>query len=112
MVRRAHPTIIHMSDITLEPVRKPFSAEFTPPGSKSLTNRVLVIAALAKGESALSNCLFADDTRVMIDSLQKLGFRLDVKEQEALIVVHGQGGQIPAREAELIAGIQERRRGF
>ena len=41
-------------------------ATVTPPGSKSLTNRALVIAALADGASALSNVLLADDTRVMI----------------------------------------------
>jgi 3-phosphoshikimate 1-carboxyvinyltransferase len=93
-----------MSDITLEPVTKPFTAVFTPPGSKSLTNRALVIAALAAGESGLTNCLFADDTKVMIESLQKLGFRLDVNEEEAMIVVHGQGGKIPAAEAELYCG--------
>jgi 3-phosphoshikimate 1-carboxyvinyltransferase len=93
-----------MSDLTLEPVRKPFSAEFTPPGSKSLTNRALAIAALAKGQSTLGNCLFADDTRVMIDSLVRLGFRVDVNEPESLIVVHGNGGEIPNREAELYCG--------
>jgi 3-phosphoshikimate 1-carboxyvinyltransferase len=93
-----------MSDLTLEPVRKPFSADFTPPGSKSLTNRALIIAALANGQSALTNCLFADDTRVMIDSLQKLGFRLDINEHETLIVAHGHGGQIPNPSADLYCG--------
>jgi 3-phosphoshikimate 1-carboxyvinyltransferase len=93
-----------MSDITLQPVTRPFSASFTPPGSKSLTNRALVLAALADGTSELGNCLLADDTLVMIDSLRKLGFTLDVDQPAGAIRVHGQGGKIPASEAELFCG--------
>jgi 3-phosphoshikimate 1-carboxyvinyltransferase len=93
-----------MSDVTLEPVRKAFSAEFTPPGSKSLTNRALVIAALAGGESRLSNCLFADDTQVMIESLRRLGFKMEVDENSAQILMRGEGGKIPNPEAELYCG--------
>ena len=93
-----------MSDVTLQPVSRPFSATFTPPGSKSLTNRALVLAALADGTSELTNCLFADDTLVMIDSLQRLGFTLDVDRAANTIRVHGQGGKIPASEAELFCG--------
>ncbi|MCH7808974.1 MAG: 3-phosphoshikimate 1-carboxyvinyltransferase, partial [Chloroflexi bacterium] len=55
-----------MDRITLTPFETPFQANITPPGSKSLTNRALVIAALADGESTLSNVLFAEDTEVMI----------------------------------------------
>jgi len=93
-----------MSDITLQPVHKPFSAEFTPPGSTSLTNRALVIAALANGESKLSNCLFADDTQVMIESLKRLGFKLQVDEAATQILVHGQSGKIPNPAADLYCG--------
>src|SRR5258706_6659069 len=93
-----------MSDVTLQPVHKPFSAEFTPPGSKSLTNRALVIAALAGGKSKLSNCLFADDTQVMIESLKRLGLKLEVNEGAAQILVHGEGGKIPNPSADLYCG--------
>jgi len=93
-----------MSDVTLQPVHKPFSAEFTPPGSKSLTNRALVIAALAGGKSKLSNSLFADDTQVMIESLKRLGFKLEVNEAAAQIVVHGEGGKIPNQSSDLYCG--------
>ena len=93
-----------MSDLTLEPVTKPFSTQFTPPGSKSLTNRALVLAALAEGRCTLSNCLFADDTNVMIDSLKRLGFSLNVSEANHEITVEGKGGTIPADEAELFCG--------
>src|SRR5687767_15941742 len=94
-----------MSDLTLEPVSKPFSTQFTPPGSKSLTNRALVLAALAAGPCRLSNCLFADDTNVMIDSLKRLGFSMNVSEANNEITVEGKGGKILGKEAELICGI-------
>src|SRR5882762_1913806 len=93
-----------MSDVTLQQVRKPFSAEFTPPGSKSLTNRALVIAALAGGPSRLSNCLFADDTQVMIESLRRLGLKLEIDENSAQIIVHGAAGKIPNPQADLYCG--------
>src|SRR5215212_6879504 len=93
-----------MSDITMQPVSKPFSAEFTPPGSKSLTNRALIIAALAKGNSRLTNCLFADDTAVMIDSLKRLGIALEIDQAAREILVKGTDGKIPATEAQLYCG--------
>jgi 3-phosphoshikimate 1-carboxyvinyltransferase len=89
---------------TVLPVTRPFVAEFTPPGSKSLTNRALVLAALADGVSRLTNCLFADDTRVMIEALRGLGFRLDVDESAGTIGVTGQAGRIPASSAQLFCG--------
>ena len=93
-----------MSDLTLEPVTKPFVTQFTPPGSKSLTNRALVLAALADGACTLSNCLFADDTHVMIDSLRRLGFSLNVDETNNAITIEGRGGTIPAEGGELFCG--------
>ena len=59
-----------MPDDLIQPISNRFTATITPPGSKSLTNRALVLAALAEGESELSNVLLADDTRVMIDALR------------------------------------------
>src|SRR4051812_22330981 len=93
-----------MSDITIQPISHAFTASITPPGSKSLTNRALVLAALADGTSTLSNVLFADDTRVMIDGLTKLGLQLDVDEASRTVRVHGRGGAIPSSSAELFCG--------
>jgi 3-phosphoshikimate 1-carboxyvinyltransferase len=90
-----------MSDLTLQPVTKPFSATLSPPGSKSLTNRALVLAALADGPCELTNVLFADDTRAMLDGLAKLGFSLEIDEANATVRVHGLGGKIPSSSAEL-----------
>lgn len=90
-----------MSDLTLTPFEKPFTATLAPPGSKSLTNRALVLAALADGISELSNVLFADDTRAMLDGLGKLGFGLEIDEAQGQARVHGAGGKIPAASADL-----------
>jgi 3-phosphoshikimate 1-carboxyvinyltransferase len=93
-----------MSDVRLEPISAPFDVTFTPPGSKSLTNRALVMAALADGTCELRNVLFADDTHVMIDSLGRLGFRVEVDRATNTVHVHGAGGRIPRGEAELFVG--------
>jgi 3-phosphoshikimate 1-carboxyvinyltransferase len=93
-----------MDEMRIEPLTRPFTAAITPPGSKSLTNRALVLAALAEGDCELSNVLFADDTRVMINGLKQLGFVLNVDEAEHAVSVHGRGGTIAARHAELFCG--------
>jgi 3-phosphoshikimate 1-carboxyvinyltransferase len=94
-----------MSDLTLDPIREPFTATFAPPGSKSLTNRALVLAALADGDSTLSNVLFADDTKVMLDGLRALGFALDIDDAARSVRVHGRGGVVPAPDAaEIFCG--------
>src|SRR5262245_14312175 len=93
-----------MSDLRLDPISQPFKANITPPGSKSLTNRALVLAALAGGDCTLFNVLFADDTLVMFNGLRKLGFQLDIDEAGHSVTVHGLGGRIPAPSAELFCG--------
>lgn len=93
-----------MGDVTLVPFDKPFRATVAPPGSKSLTNRALILAALADGASQLSNVLFADDTLVMLDGLQKLGFELKIDPLAQQVTVNGRGGQIAATDAELFCG--------
>jgi 3-phosphoshikimate 1-carboxyvinyltransferase len=87
--------------LTLTPFERPFRATVTPPGSKSLTNRALIIAALANGRSEIANVLLADDTRVMIDGLGELGFRLELDEKKARVRVHGQSGDIPASNSDI-----------
>ncbi|HWP40383.1 MAG TPA: hypothetical protein VNL70_05610, partial [Tepidisphaeraceae bacterium] len=80
-----------MSDIQLHPITRPFAASFTPPGSKSLTNRALVLAALAEGVCQLHNALFADDTQVMLDGLQRLGFQIQADPHAKTVHVSGGG---------------------
>jgi 3-phosphoshikimate 1-carboxyvinyltransferase len=93
-----------MSDMLIEPIPPGFSATITPPGSKSLTNRALVLAALADGPCELSNVLFADDTHVMLEGLKKLGFDVTIDEQASRVRVVGLGGKIPSESTEIFCG--------
>ncbi|MDR7004585.1 3-phosphoshikimate 1-carboxyvinyltransferase [Paraburkholderia strydomiana] len=72
------------------------------PGSKSISNRVLLLAALAEGETTITNLLDSDDTRVMLDALEKLGVRL--KRDGDTCVVTGTRGAVTARTADLFLG--------
>lgn len=90
--------------IVVQPASGPLDATMRPPGSKSITNRALVCAALASGESTLSGALASDDTRVMIDSLGRLGIGVEVEDGGTSLRVAGAAGQIPVSEADLYIG--------
>lgn len=94
-----------MNDLwEMTPVRGPIRGSVRPPGSKSITNRALVCAALADGVSTLSRALDSDDTRVMIDGLGRLGINIESHDDGTRLIVHGTTGQIPAMEADLFCG--------
>ena len=75
-----------------------------PPGSKSITNRALICAALADGQSSLTGVLDSDDTRVMIDSLRRVGLELQFSPDAQQVEIAGCGGAWPAKSAELFIG--------
>ncbi|MCP4248316.1 MAG: 3-phosphoshikimate 1-carboxyvinyltransferase [bacterium] len=93
-----------MSGLMLRPIVEPLDAVVQVPGSKSLTNRALVIAALADGPSRLTGVLPADDTRHMIECLRALEIDLTFDEQHCTVDVRGCGGQIPTDRADLYCG--------
>ena len=82
----------------------PIHGSIRPPGSKSITNRALVCAALAEGISTLSGALDSEDTQVMIDSLHRLGIPVERQNDGSRLVVSGCGGQLPASETDLFVG--------
>jgi 3-phosphoshikimate 1-carboxyvinyltransferase len=86
------------------PIHHPLAAVVTVPGSKSHTNRALMLAALANGTTILQNALFSDDSRYFIAALSSLGFDINSELGDNSIVVHGLGGQIPAKSADLFIG--------
>jgi 3-phosphoshikimate 1-carboxyvinyltransferase len=86
--------------LTIQPCG-PVYGSIRPPGSKSITNRALVCAALADGRSRLRGALDSEDTRVMLDSLQRLGVHVGLDADRSEIAVDGCGGHIPAAGAEL-----------
>ncbi|MCS7051847.1 MAG: 3-phosphoshikimate 1-carboxyvinyltransferase, partial [Thermomicrobium sp.] len=90
--------------LAMRPVERPVDADVQLPGSKSLTNRALVLAALATGTSVLEGALVSEDSLVMVDSLCRLGIPVELDETTARIVVQGQGGRIPVDRAELFVG--------
>src|SRR6195952_1669546 len=92
------------AEITPTPLSSPVEARVRVPGSKSLTNRALIVAALAKGRSTLTGALESDDTRVMVESLTRLGIGVTRRPGDATIRVEGCGGEIPAAEADLYVG--------
>lgn len=90
-----------MESLEIVPAPGPVRGTIRPPGSKSITNRALVCAALAKGESLLTGALDSEDTRVMITALGKLGVQVAVTDGGRTLRVAGCGGAIPATRAEL-----------
>jgi 3-phosphoshikimate 1-carboxyvinyltransferase len=90
-----------MSTIEIQPATAPPDARIRPPGSKSLTNRALVCAALARGTSTLRGVLESEDTGVMIDALGRLGIAIRVDHNTRVAEVAGCAGTIPAASADL-----------
>ena len=86
--------------IEIVPLAKPVKAEITVPGSKSITNRALILAALADGEVKLKGALWSEDTQIMVACLKELGFLIGVVPDpdepcNRTIAVAGQGGVVP-----------------
>lgn len=74
------------------------------PGSKSITNRALLLATLANGRSTLRGVLFSDDSRHFLKCIQDLGFETAVDEAAKVIAVEGHGGAVPRAEADQFVG--------
>lgn len=71
------------------------------PGSKSITNRALLLAALSNKRCTLHGVLFSDDSRGFLDCLMKLGFYVEIREAEQEVTIQGEGGKIPNRSGEI-----------
>ena len=87
--------------LTVDPIVRA-SGAVRLPGSKSISNRALLLSALADSETTLSGLLDADDTRAMSDSLTTLGVQLH--QGAAGMSVHGCNGRFPVRKANLFLG--------
>ncbi|MEQ8839493.1 MAG: 3-phosphoshikimate 1-carboxyvinyltransferase [Acidimicrobiales bacterium] len=87
----------------IEPLTSPPDATVVLPGSKSITNRALVAAALADGDTRIEGALFAEDTDAMVEGLRSLGIVIDADPATASMVVHGCGGELPGLEVRVDA---------
>ena len=90
--------------LAIQPFTRPVRGSVTLPGSKSITNRALILAALAPHTVTLHGALFSRDTHLMIAALRALGFAVQTDESALTITVGGRGGEIPGREATLEVG--------
>jgi 3-phosphoshikimate 1-carboxyvinyltransferase len=88
--------------LDLEPIARA-AGTVTLPGSKSISNRVLLLAALARGDTKVRDLLDSDDTRVMRDALKKLGVKIE-RQPDRSVVVYGAGGDFPVKSADLSLG--------
>jgi 3-phosphoshikimate 1-carboxyvinyltransferase len=93
-----------MSQYKVKPVNHLINCAVSVPGSKSMTNRALLMAALSNGICTLKGVLFSDDSRHFLASLISLGFVVEVNEVDKMVVIHGQCGKVPKSEAEINVG--------
>ncbi len=91
-------------ELEITPLERPPDATVRVPGSKSVTNRALLVAALADGPSTIENALFSDDSYWLMDALVRLGIDLTADREGGEVRVHGQGGGIPASDVDLFVG--------
>ena len=96
---------LSVSDVlALAPASGPVTGVARVPGSKSITNRALVLAALSNGQVKIANALFADDTARMMNGLTALGFSVTADETTQTITVQGRNGDVPAPRGDLFVG--------
>jgi 3-phosphoshikimate 1-carboxyvinyltransferase len=100
--------------IEIAPLSGPVEAAVSVPGSKSITNRALILAALARNKTRLQGALWSEDTQVMVDALRRLGFEIQIEQDPSeasnrTITITGCNGQVPrggtpAQPLELFVG--------
>lgn len=88
--------------IFIPPMRMRKHSKIALPGSKSISNRTLLLAALGEGTTAVHALLDSDDTRRMLEALVLLGVKID--KQPKFLTVHGCAGKFPVPQAELFLG--------
>src|SRR6187455_238026 len=91
--------------LPIVPFTRPARGEVALPGSKSLTNRALLLAALCDQPVALTGALFSEDTQLMGAALRQLGFAVEENASAQTIRVTGQGGEIPVGHGDLFVGL-------
>jgi len=92
------------TQLPIVPFTRPARGNVVLPGSKSITNRALILAALSTTPVTLHGALFSRDSWIMIAALQALGFKVEYDARALTIRVEGRGGKIPNREAKIQVG--------
>ena len=92
-----------MDQLVLQPIKR-IEGDVQLPGSKSLSNRILLLASMAQGTTDVYNLLDSDDTNHMLEALRTLGVRLELSPDKTRCRVHGLSGPFPPQESELYLG--------
>lgn len=87
--------------LTVQPIKQ-LNGEVTLPGSKSLSNRVLLLAALSEGETKIDNLLDSADTQYMLGALKQLKVPVDVDLKKKIALIKGHGGPFNTKQREEI----------
>jgi 3-phosphoshikimate 1-carboxyvinyltransferase len=101
-VEDVRPTFPEELEVT--PLERPPDATIRVPGSKSVTNRALIIAALAEGHSRILNPLFSDDSYWLMNALVRLGIDVSADGERGEVYISGQSGEIDASGVDLFVG--------
>ena len=92
-----------MDSLRLNPIPK-VNGEVVLPGSKSLSNRILLLAALCDGATTVTNLLDSDDIRRMLEALNAMGIDVELNDDKTQATVYGQGGRLTSPQAPLFLG--------
>lgn len=93
-----------MSQYEVKKLDHPINCTVEVPGSKSITNRALLMAALSEGECTLGGVLFSDDSRHFLLSLISLGYTIQINEVDRYVVIDGHGRNLPKKEGTIDVG--------
>jgi 3-phosphoshikimate 1-carboxyvinyltransferase len=93
----------NLNHLDLQPVAR-MTGSVRLPGSKSISNRILLLAALARGNTHIEGLLEADDVDRMLEALRALGIPLERVEEQRVTIVHGAAGAFPVKHAALSLG--------
>lgn len=93
-----------MDTYKVKKLNHPINLEIAVPGSKSITNRALFLAALGNEAVHLKGVLFSEDSRYFLSSLKSLGFSVEIREEEKEVIVGGCGGMNPKERSRNLCG--------
>jgi 3-phosphoshikimate 1-carboxyvinyltransferase len=101
---RKDTKFLPMKQYKMKPFTQAPAIHVSVPGSKSITNRALLLAALSEGKSVLKGVLFSEDSRVFMEALQTLGYAVDIEEEKREVSIVGQGCHIPVSDVSVYVG--------
>lgn len=93
-----------MKEYIVKKAEKPFDICVSVPGSKSITNRALLMAAMGEGKTILHGVQFSEDSNVFLNALEGMGFEVDVDKVYNTVKINGMSGDIPYKEADIYVG--------